>query len=147
MIQRVQTLYYLAAILLSASVLFGLELFSIHTKETQLALSIFGTTQKSVPLYIGTIILIVKTIYVMLLYKNLRLQLLFTKTLIAAYIIWAAVIFVLAFHFNSLFANSEASTHIRFGFAFLLISCIPLFLAMLGVKKDKKLLDSLNRLR
>lgn len=147
MIQRIQTVYFLAAILLSVSLLFGIELFSLYTKETQLSLTLFGTSQKAFPLYIGTIILVVKTLYVMLLYKNLRLQLLFSKTLIAAYVLWAAVIFVLAFHFNSLFANSEASTHISFGYALPLIAIIPLILAMLGVKKDKKLLDSLNRLR
>jgi uncharacterized membrane protein YhdT len=51
------------------------------------------------------------------------------------------------FSYSGMIVSNPSSIKLNFSIAFLLISCVFSVLAYLGVKKDKSLLDSVDRIR
>ena len=78
------------------------------------------------------------------LYKNRNLQ------IKICYGIFAALILIYALYFIFDYQNlplTDFFRHIRFTFIFPFIAGVFVFLAMMGIKKDEKLVRSLDRLR
>ena len=125
MIQRIQTVYlFFAFCLMATLVFFPFSTFSIITFNT------------------GAIaILLVITIF---LYKKRKLQIKISYVLLFLLLLEYALYFVLD---SRNIAFSEFFRQIRFTFIFPLVSFILVYLAIRGIRKDEKLIRSLDRLR
>ena len=80
-------------------------------------------------------------------YKNIKRQLKWVRSLTFLYFIIVIASMVYFYVGGKVFFKGEFTMELGLGYA-LLVAGLPFcFLAQLGIKKDKKLLDSLNRLR
>jgi hypothetical protein len=78
------------------------------------------------------------------LYKNRRRQIRICYALLLIQVLIYALYFIFERNYLPL---SDFFQHIRFTFVFPLITIVLLFLAIRGIKKDEKLIRSLDRLR
>ena len=158
MIQRIQTIYLLIAITAISIVLFGnnvlvyfigatierydLTLFGIVDQEQMPLQSVFNF-----PLYIIALILIPLMVFSVFSYKNLKRQSLLISISIGLYSLLMFAILIIYFFSDIQSDSIKLNSIIGAGFYILGIGLPFLFLANNGVKRDKKLIDSLNRLR
>jgi hypothetical protein len=149
MIQRIQTLHFLIAILLICLSLFGLAFFSFQLKESSLNLNPFGlvSDNDSSPYYfwivqVGISLILLLTVFS---YKNRKRQILLGWTAFSLHLFLMSWILFTVFFTSPLKDCNDYSMELGFysyASAFLFI-----FLGIKGVRKDKALIDSLNRLR
>jgi Domain of unknown function (DUF4293) len=159
MIQRIQTVFYFVALLLVALPLLGMEIFSFSNEDVSYHFTLFGNTRElfatdsdplnmlQLPLYWGNVILTVLLLITIILYKNLRLQLRLGRFVLTFYVLVVIGLFI-ALYFNfTLLTITKVSMHIGVP-VYLMIVGLPLvWLGNRGVNKDRKLLDSMDRLR
>jgi hypothetical protein len=159
MIQRIQTVFYLIALLMIALPLMGMEIFAFSNGDVTHHFTLFGNTRElfagkplvldmlQLPLFWGNAALIVLLLLTIILYKNLRLQLRLGRFVLLFYVGFIAGLF-LAMYFNyTLLAITKVNLSIGAS-TYLMIAGIPfVWLGNRGVNKDRKLLDSMDRLR
>jgi amino acid transporter len=157
MIQRVQSLYLLISVVCLSIVSFGSSIIAFETKTGYFTLSSYGVQEfnqtnklvnfSSFPFYISIIILILLCILTIFSYKNLKQQLKFGRLTLFIYFLLCILLVVLSFMGNTITGQEIVSKRVGLGF-FLFATGLPfVFLANVGIKRDKNLLDSLNRLR
>jgi amino acid transporter len=157
MIQRIQSLYLaLMMILLTVSGL-GLELFAYTDGSVRHAFGAFGITsydaankvtdQQFMPVFIGIIALVLLAFLCFMSYKNLARQLKLGRMIFFIYFLFVVSLVVLTIMGTSMIPEGEWKRELGLGF-YLFVAGFPFsFLANTGIKRDKNLLDSLNRLR
>lgn len=159
MIQRIQTLYLLVAIIMLSIIAFTGDFFTITTNAEIKHYNSFGISsytldgkhlinQEYLPLYIIPIVLALFAFVVLMSYKQLNRQFRFSKILWGLYLILVAGVAVWYF----IAKNQEVAGEIIGGgydrSFYLLVIGLPFTqLAYAGIRKDKKTIDSLNRLR
>jgi peptidoglycan/LPS O-acetylase OafA/YrhL len=145
MIQRIQTVYIIIAIFLVASPLLGLEIMSYSFKEENVSMNVYSlkfiNDNKIEPsvFYLINIFLSLFGVYVLFSYKKLKKQLSLSRIYIGL-ILFASLMPII-------FVIGRTNVFPGLGFYFFLSSLIFVIFASRSIKKDKKLLDSLNRLR
>lgn len=159
MIQRIQTLYLLGAIICLSIVLFFkntiLDFLGTNSIE-RYKFTLYGiNNQEDVPLqvsynlpfYIVPFIVIILLLMAIFSYKNLNRQSLLIKISIVLYGLLVLGIVAIFFFHNIQIEGITANAFIGSGFYILGMGLSLLFFANNGIKRDKNLLDSLNRLR
>lgn len=157
MIQRIQTLYLAIIILLVSIVSTGTSLFSFISETSKFTFSSFGITEYSLdgkfiqtetfPIFVGTIALVLLSFLCLMSYKNINRQFKLGRLVFFIYFLSLLSIFLLSVFGDRLLDVSSSSREMGVGY-YLFIAGFPFsFLANIGIKRDKKLLDSLDRLR
>jgi len=156
--QRVQTLYLGITIILLGVVSSGITLFSFVGESNRYTVNSFGITttdlqsgqaleHQNMPMMIGTIALALLCFVCIMSFKNLKRQFKLGRTIFGLYFVSVIGIILLSFFGDSLIGEEGMKRELSVGF-YLLIAGFPFtFLANVGIKRDKRLLDSLDRLR
>ena len=159
MIQRIQTVYYIISMIFLGFLLSGMELLRFVSKDSYYAFNIHGITEhftdsklaavetKSIPLYISVIGLILLEFVVIMSYKNLNRQFQLARSIFFLYLLILVAFIVFATIGYSPSKSIETTRELGLGFIFLVLGFPFAFLGQIAIKRDKKLLDSLNRLR
>lgn len=158
MIQRVQTLYLSIAIILLAIVTFGSDLFSFLNETSRFAFNSYGIIEHDVttgavvdtttfPFFIGTIALILLCFLCIMSYKNVNRQFKLGRMIFGIYFLMLITIVILSYFGDSLIDTETSSREMGLGFILFVAGFPFTFLANTGIKRDKQLLDSLDRLR
>lgn len=158
MIQRIQSVYLLVTLIILTVFSCGLAVFSYHSTEFHYRLNAFGITKfdqagvkveaTSIPFYAGGIVLMLFCLFTLILFKNLKTQL--TLARFTTFLYFIALVFLGFAAFLGTYFTQETesvSVSLEFGFYMLIIGLPLLLLAVRGINKDKKLIDSVNRLR
>jgi hypothetical protein len=157
MIQRIQTVYLLLSMIFLSVVSFGMTFIAFVEGEKSYELTSFGVLIKdeqgnilekmSNPFYLTTFVLIVLCFVSMMSYKNLNRQLRLVRMTFYLYLLVTIGLIIFSVSGASFLDLSNAKREL--GLAYILFVCgLPfVFLANIGVKRDKNLIDSLNRLR
>ncbi|HTO37817.1 MAG TPA: DUF4293 family protein [Brumimicrobium sp.] len=159
MIQRIQTLWLLAAIIILCIISFSGNFFIYVTDIAFYNFDANGITQKTLdnkevmsitayPIYFATLGMAVFAMFIIFSYKNLKRQYTYAKFLWGLYIFSLFAIVT----WNYYIAGNQVDGKIlrsNFGANFyLMVIGLPLVhLAMVNIGKDKNKIDSLNRLR
>ena len=158
MIQRVQTLYLSIAIILLSFVTVGTTIFSFTNYTSRFAFSSYGITEYSIesgkivstkffPIFIGLIALVLLCFICLMSYKNLKRQYKLGRTVFYIYFLMLVSMILLATFGSKMIGKEDMIREMGLGF-FLFVAGFPFtFLANIGIKRDKQLLDSLDRLR
>lgn len=160
MIQRVQTLYYAISMILLSILLTGMDIFRFVTEKTTYAYSAFGIessvtgnpnskteTISSAPFYLGIIILILFIFFTLMRYKKLNFQVKLARSVFFLYLLLTIGVILASQLCGSCVSAEETVKELGIGF-YLIVAGVPFtLLAQIGIIRDKKLLDSLNRLR
>lgn len=158
MIQRIQTVYLTLALIFLSLGTFNKSWFTL-TNETKIAnfhpggvdVSILSTgeleSHAGYPFYIALIVLLLLTLATLLSFKKIELQQKLGRLNFVLYFITLLGLTVWSFLSNSIL--DEVFTERAFSFGYYAVVCgFPfVFLANTGIKRDKALLDSLNRIR
>lgn len=154
MIQRIQTFYFITAVLLVAfpsllsnffEISFGSDMFevtSFHTKNV-VTQKITSTNYIWI-LQMAIIFLLLVTIFS---FKNRKRQILVGWITFFIHLICTAWILFLTFLMTSETSNVDETISIEMGFFTFASAFLFIFLGIQGVRKDKALVDSLNRIR
>ena len=158
MIQRVQTIYFVLAIILLSVLTFGVTIFSFVSKTSRFNFNAFGIVEtdvksgeqisyESFPLYIGTIALTLLCFVAIMAYKSLARQFKLGRTIFGLYFLSVIGIILISMYGQGLVGTPTVGRELGAGF-YCLIAGFPFtFLANIGIKRDKRLLESLDRLR
>ncbi len=157
--QRVQTVYLGIAIILLGIVSAGVTLFSFVGKANRYVINSFGITtenaqtgeaieQQMMPMMVGTIALALLCFLAIMSYKNIERQFKLGRTIFFLYFVSVVGVILLSF-FGDALIDDPAGVRRELGLGFyLFVAGLPFtFLANVGIKRDKRTLDSLNRLR
>ena len=156
MIQRVQTIYLFLAIICLGSTCLGLEFFRFVQPNEAFSFSVFGIESlkeasssmfKSIPIYLSVIGLCLFLFMTLMSYKNLKRQLKWARSCTFLYALFVSASIVFYYTGGGFITVGEYVRELGLGYALLIAGFPFCFLAQLGIKKDKKLLDSLDRLR
>ena len=158
MIQRVQSLYLILSMISISILLSGVEIISFTGVKLKASLSAFGIsktdvlsnqniTDQTFPLYLSIIGLVLYMFILLMRYKDLKIQLKMIRRLSLIYLLLIISFLCFSIYGSKVINESDATTSIGVGFIYFIIHFPFIFLAQLGIKSDKKLLDSLNRLR
>ena len=137
MLQRIQTIYYLVAALLLVVPFMNIPLFTIGSIDR----TIFGQDKQSSTDYILLLVLLVVLFAIIFSYKNRARQITlswFTIVLTTLALVW--------FYIGAI-TNNAQHVSIQIGFGLIALSLFFQRMGLRGVKKDKKLIDSMDRLR
>jgi hypothetical protein len=137
MLQRIQTIYYLVAALLLAVPFMNIPLFTIGAIDR----TIFGQDKQPSADYVLLLVLILVLFAIIFSYKNRARQIKlswFTIVLTTLALVW--------FYIGAI-TNNEQHVSIQIGFYCVALSLFFQRMGLRGVKKDKKLIDSMDRLR
>ena len=154
MLQRIQSLYWLGAIICLSFLNFGLDVFRFETKDAVYEFDFYSVVklvnnkavnEKTIWIYPACILFTVFIIIAIFSYKRLKGQ----------YKMSNRIKFALTFMFFMLTVNAYAGIFVKNtnavvlgpGYFLFAIAVIFTYLASWGVKKDKKLLDSVDRIR
>ncbi|NBW59049.1 MAG: DUF4293 family protein [Crocinitomicaceae bacterium] len=160
MIQRIQSIYYILAMICLSLLLSGMEIFRFVGSKTYYVFSAFGLESGNVsdpqgnlqPLskmpFFLTLISFILFIFIALMgYKNLTRQFKLARTIFFIYLLLIVSLVIFAIMGGGMLSADETKRELGLGFFFFVLGFPFCFLAQLGIKRDKKLLDSLNRLR
>ncbi len=139
MIQRVQSIYlFLASI--SAALLFLLDMWIIEVDSEKVIYSVYY----NMPLMILACLMILMPFIALFLYKNRKQQIRFCQFTITL----AALFIGVAVYVHSFSLAATAAIH-TYGFGIVIPFFVILFiyLAMRSIRKDEKLVRSMDRLR
>lgn len=145
MIQRIQTIYFVIAIILIVAPLSGVEILSYTNKGLEVSKNVYSlhliseNEQEPSYFYLVNITLSLFGFYTMMSFKKLKKQLALSRILMALILFACSMPIILAIGRSALTP--------RLGFYLFLCSTLFVYLAIRAINKDKKLLDSLNRLR
>jgi len=155
MIQRIQTVYFLMAALLVATTLFGTDLFSfhqiedIHANAYQIKGGFAGKGEK-LDFWMLSLIQVIFSLMIIFSFKMRHRQIFLGWILLVLNLLSSAWIALGAnVHSTQCDKCPDPATDLSFGIVFYLHAAafIFVFLGIRGVRKDKKTIDSLNRLR
>ena len=158
MIQRVQTLYLAIAIILLSFVTFGSTLFSFLNETSRFSFGSYGIVEYSLendaivgttsfPFFIGTIALILLCFLCIMSYKNLQRQFKLGRMIFGIYFLMLVVVVLLSYFGDAMLDAKTTSREMGLGFLLFVAGFPFTFLANTGIKRDKELLSSLDRLR
>ena len=156
MIQRVQTVYLFLAILCLGATCTGMEFLRFTQASESFSFSVFGIqaihgssteVYKSIPIYLSIIGICLFLFMTLMSYKNIGRQFQWARRLTFLYFVLIISAIVFYYAGGTLFFDGSYEKELGLGYALLVVGFPFCFLAQLGIKKDKKLLDSLNRLR
>lgn len=139
MLQRIQTVWFLIAAILTA----GIFTFDIYqTSDTTVGNLAIGDNFIGIILVVLSIILDLYTIF---LFKNRKRQMSFAWLGILVALVLLIGLYISASNFMA--AHPGVSGHYWIGLFLPLISAVFLFMGLAGVRKDEKLVKSVDRLR
>ncbi len=158
MIQRVQTIYLSIAIILLSIVTFGTTLFSFVNDAHRYSFSSYGITKYSVsngellettsfPFFAGTISLILLCFLTIMSYKNVNRQFKLGRMVFGIYFLMLVSVLLLSYFGDALIESETETREMGLGFILFVAGFPFTFLANTGIKRDKQLLASLDRLR
>ena len=158
MIQRVQSLYLILSMISISILLSGVEIISFTGVKIKASLSAFGInksdvisnqniTEQSFPFYLSIIGLVLYMFILLMRYKDLKIQLKMIRRLFLIYLLLIISFLFFSIYGSKVINENDPTTSIGIGFIYFIIPFPFIFLAQIGIKRDKKLLDSLNRLR
>ena len=156
MLQRIQTIYFSLVIICLGVTCTGMEFFRFVKGTEFYSFSVYGiqkgvgndlSMHKSMPIYLTVIGLCLFSFMTLMSYKNIKRQLKWVRSLTFLYFLILIASIVYYYFGGTLFFGGAYLKELGIGYALLVAGFPFCFLAQLGVKKDKKLLDSLNRLR
>jgi hypothetical protein len=150
MIQRIQSVYLVVAIILLSAVTSGVKIATFTIEEGEMKLNSYGLFLKmensedyiadfSMPLYIVGILYVLLLVMTLLSYKKLKFQLSLAKFSFYVSLVFAGLVIATSFLFGSIAYG--------IGSYFIFLSVPLTYLAFRGVKKDKSLIDSVDRIR
>ncbi len=160
MIQRIQTVYFLLVVIILVYFSAGAPMVSFEgndisylLRSNQLVTQTIGdaladTTPKY--FFIGSIVLVLWTLFVVISFRNLAKQLSFARIGSFLYLVFLLIIILTYFIGNSLTENPtvlEHKAHFELGTYLLALGYLFYLLGIYGIKKDKKLIDSVDRIR
>ena len=159
MIQRIQSLYLAIAIIILSIVAVGADVFHFVGKHSSFVFDSFGIHQVkfvyeeglmediNYPLYIGLIAMVLLLFITLMGYKNLNRQLKLVRTTFYIYVLMIIGLVVFSVVGIDDISDEPLKRQLAAGF-FLFVAGLPfVFMANLSIKRDKGLIDSLNRLR
>jgi hypothetical protein len=153
MLQRIQTIYLLLTIVCLSIVSFGFTFFTgiIENGKIVLTSNSLDTIMDnhgedkslSLPIYLMFIAIIVLSGITIFSFKSLKRQIKIARLTSILYVISIAIIIV------NYFIMSKQAKSVEIGVGFYILAAGLLFsnLAIVGIRKDQKLIDSVNRLR
>ena len=158
MIQRVETIYLLIVIVLLSIVTIGSELFSFLSETSRFTFSSYGITEYSIengdvlgtktfPFFLGTAALTLLSFVCLMSYKNLKRQYKLGRTIFGLYFLMLVSLIVLSTFGDSIIDVETSTRELGIGYMLFVAGFPFVFLSNTGIKRDKNLLDSLNRLR
>lgn len=160
MIQRVQTLYFAITMILLTILLSGMEFFRFVGEKTVYVFSVYGIqsakvseenaslkSASSMPFFLLIIGFILFIFITLMGYKNLKRQFKLARGIFFIYLLLLIAVTIFAVIGGGILMNEPTKIELGLGFLFFVLGFPFSFLAQLGIKYDKKLLDSLNRLR
>jgi hypothetical protein len=158
MIQRIQTIYFLIAALLVATTLFGTDLFSfhqvkdIHASAYELVRGNWPAKTeafKNLDFWMLSLVQVIFALMIIFSFKMRHRQIFLGWILVVLNILSSAWIVLGAKVHSTECDVCEPATDLSFGIVFYLHAAAFIFviLGIRGVRKDKKMIDSLNRLR
>lgn len=153
MIQRIQSVYLLLVIVCLSIASFGTTLFSGKLSNGSIELS--GTslvtygenkevlTNVNLPIYLAFALVVAVSVLTIFAFKNLKKQIKFA--VVNSILYFVAILAVLLVYFS----NRGLMQSVEFGLGFytLVIGVVFSNLAVRAIRKDQKLIDSVNRLR
>ncbi len=162
MLQRIQTVYFLLALICVSLSMFNLDLFSVttffpsETGETTtevMSVSAFSVlidgearTEPST-LWIYCSVAVIAVLTTLVSFKDRDKQLLLSKLSLTIVILTSGWFLFTAIKNANMSSNHEQSLSLGIAL-YVYIAAIPfLVLGLLGVRKDKKLIDSIDRIR
>jgi hypothetical protein len=160
MIQRIQTVYFIIVMLLLSSLLSGVEIFGFPSAKNYLSYSVYGIQQfksaASAPLgkaeniqgsilFYFVIAFVLFTYFAMMNYKNLKKQ--FRLARLAFFIYLFGLVSILVLGSIGFFVPAAVSIQLGIGYYICVVGLPFSYFAFKGVKKDKEILESLDRLR
>lgn len=158
MIQRVQTIYLLLSLICLGCVTFGMELLSFISPNMEYHVFSYGVLPINPETGLGTGLryfsgyfvgmgLMVLGIVTLFLYKNPKRQHKIGRMYFYTYFLVLVSALIILSIGESKVASDITGRQLNLGF-FLFVAGLPFaFLANVGIKRDKKLLESLDRLR
>jgi hypothetical protein len=155
MIQRIQTLYFTIALLLVGIPLINLKFFLSESDFGKIAVtSFYDILLKDEPKNLNSNIIWVLQVLiccVLLLtifsFKNRKRQIQLGWLTFAIHLLGSAWIVVDTLQLKNLEGNASAAITMEMGFFCFVSAFLFIFLGIKGIRKDKALIDSLNRLR
>jgi amino acid transporter len=157
MIQRVQTIYFILSIICLMFVTFGSKIYQFDVSEGYFVFNSYGVQKfnvdneliqySSFPYYISSIALLLLIVIAIFSYKNLNRQLRLGRIILLIYFIILITLMFTSFLGVELTGEEINSKKSGLGFYLFVIGFSFIFLANTGIKRDIKLLESLNRLR
>ena len=158
MIQRTQSLYLAGAVILLLIVTLGTTIFNFQGEaENMYLLNASGvkliqsenltTPVRELPFYIGGLILILMCFITLIMYKNLKRQLSVARLTAFVYFMVLVALGFAAFLGTYFTKEEKVSVSLGIGFYMIVLGFPLVLLAIRGIKKDKALIDSVNRLR
>ncbi len=160
MIQRIQTVYFILIMLLLSSLLSGVEIFGFPTAKNYLSYSVYGLQQFKTEsgsttgkveniqgslLFYFVIAFVLFTYFAMMNYKNLKKQ--FRLARLVFYIYLAGLVSLLMLGSIGFFVPNAVGIQLGLGYYICVVGLPFSYFAFKGVKKDKDILESLDRLR
>lgn len=160
MIQRIQTVYFIIIMLLLSSLLSGVEIFGFPTAKNYFSYSVYGLQQyKSVSgvssgkleniqgsmLFYLVIAFVVFTYFAMMKYKNLKKQFRLARLVFLIYL--SGLLTILVFGSIGFLVPSAVAIQLGLGYYICVVGLPFTYFAFKAVKKDKEILESLDRLR
>jgi peptidoglycan/LPS O-acetylase OafA/YrhL len=141
MIQRIQTLYWSVAILLVIVVFLISNVIEFQIKGE------VSSVKSSFIFIVLSLIFILSAVLSILNFKKIKKQLQFAKLTIIFSLFLAVYLFLIKFLGHNIYGFEMSTIKLDVGFYLILVTLPFSFLAYSGVKRDKNLLDSLDRLR
>jgi hypothetical protein len=145
MIQRKQSIWLLLATLLNAAVFLGAN-FSIETRIQNVLQTNRYTVLQHLPSTLFILAAIVLSLIAIFLFRKRPLQM---KMSLIALLATMAYCFINWMRIKEIFANNKMISNYSFGLASITpyFAIVFILLACLGIRKDEKLVKSLDRLR
>ena len=145
MIQRKQSIWLLLAALLNAAVFLGAN-FSIETRIQNVLQTNKYTVLQHLPSTLFILAAIVLSLIAIFLFRKRPLQM---KMSLIALLATMANCFINWMRIKEIFANNKMISNYSFGLATITpyFAIVFILLACLGIRKDEKLVKSLDRLR
>ncbi|MBI2259055.1 MAG: DUF4293 family protein [Flavobacteriia bacterium] len=157
MLQRIQTIYYSVSIICLTIVSLGATIFKFSSKDYYYHFSVYGIAKfnpsnqliemHSFPYYVASIVLLLLLCATFFLFKKQKKQLALGRLTFILYFVLLVSLLFTSFLGDELTGVKEITKSSQIGFYLFVIGFPMVYLGNLGVKRDIKLLDSLNRLR
>ena len=160
MIQRKQTIFYLVAILAAVIPLFGMDIITLSNEAVTHHITFTGASSETIadgavielnppswPLYFGNLVLVALLLLTILFYKALRLQLRLGRFVLSVYLIVLALLVAFVYYLGQYMMVAGVATGFGMGSYIFASGIIFVWLGNRGVRRDKKLIDSVDRIR